>query len=500
MVSQALARILLAKQNEAHAQSPGVLPHVDLLTALNDPTLFKPLFNQHSWSQWKAFLATLFAQPLTEHQTKLYHDHTGRTTPPTQPFREAALIIGRRGGKSRILALIAVYLATFHDYSEYLAPGETPVVAIIAADRKQARVILRYCEGLLNAVPLLRPMIQRSDAETIELSNGVVIEIHTGRIAAPRGRTFVAVLCDEIAYWRSDDSANPDVEVINAVRPGLISIPNSMLLMASSPYAKRGVLWNTFRRHYGMNDASVLVWKASTLDMNRLADASVIHEAFEEDPAAAAAEFGADFRSDIDSYVAREIVDACTALGRHELPPLHMFSEQAASLSKSYQAFTDPSGGSSDSFTLAIAHKEGDIAVLDCIRERRPPFSPEATVADFAELLQSYGVHRIHGDRYGGDWPAERFREHGIQYEPSEKTKSELYKELLPLLNSHKVELLDNQRLAAQLVGLERRTARGGRDSIDHQPNAHDDLANVAAGVLVSVAGKANPLDVWMRL
>jgi hypothetical protein len=32
--------------------------------------------------------------------------------------------------------------------------------------------------------------------------------------------------------------------------------------------------------------------------------------------------------------------------------------------------------------------------------------------------------------------------------------------------------------LAAQLCALERRTSRGGRDSIDHAPGAHDDLAN----------------------
>jgi hypothetical protein len=30
---------------------------------------------------------------------------------------------------------------------------------------------------------------------------------------------------------------------------------------------------------------------------------------------------------------------------------------------------------------------------------------------------------------------------------------------------------------------LERRTARGGRDSIDHPPGAHDDLANAVAGL-----------------
>jgi hypothetical protein len=84
-------------------------------------------------------------------------------------------------------------------------------------------------------------------------------------------------------------------------------------------------------------------------------------------------------------------------------------------------------------------------------------------------------VNTVHGDRYGGEWPAQRFQAHGIIYKAAEQTKSDLYRDLLPLVNAARVELLDMPRLHAQLLGLERRTARGGRDSIDHAPGAHDD-------------------------
>src|SRR5258707_950432 len=90
---------------------------------------------------------------------------------------------------------------------------------------------------------------------------------------------------------------------------------------------------------------------------------------------------------------------------------------------------------------------------------------------------------RISRDRYAGEWPKERFRDHGISYEPAQKPKSDLYRDLLPAINSRKIDLLDHPRLLTQLVGLERRTARGGRDSIDHAPGAHDDLANAVAGL-----------------
>ena len=47
------------------------------------------------------------------------------------------------------------------------------------------------------------------------------------------------------------------------------------------------------------------------------------------------------------------------------------------------------------------------------------------------------------------------------------------------------VDLLEHDRLVTQLTSLERRTARGGKDSIDHAPGAHDDVANAVAGAVV---------------
>ena len=161
-----------------------------------------------------------------------------------------------------------------------------------------------------------------------------------------------------------------------------------------------------------------------------------------------------------------------------------------------YVAFVDPSGGSADSMTLAIAHKVDDRAVLDAVREVRPPFSPEGTVADFCALLKEYRITEVTGDRYAGEWPREQFRKLGVTYKLSEQPKSDLYRDTLPLLNSGKVELLDLPRLTAQLCGLERRTARGGRDSIDHAPAAHDDLANAVAGVLLLATKGRGPMRI----
>jgi len=115
------------------------------------------------------------------------------------------------------------------------------------------------------------------------------------------------------------------------------------------------------------------------------------------------------------------------------------------------------------------------------------PFSPEAVVTEFAAVLKAYRVKEVTGDRYGGMWPRERFDVHGITYKTSERSKSDAYRDLLPALNGNRVELLDISKMFNQLCSLERRVARGGRDSIDHPPCSHDDVINCAALALTSL-------------
>jgi hypothetical protein len=260
------------------------------------------------------------------------------------------------------------------------------------------------------------------------------------------------------------------------------------LLCASSPYSRRGALWEQYRKWYGVAGAPCLVWQADTRTMNPTIKQEFVDAQYERDPASAAAEYGAQFRNDIDSYVTREAIRGVTVPGRRELLPMSGVS---------YVGFCDPSGGSADSMTLAIAHRDrsNGIAVLDCVREVRPPFSPEVVTRDFAITLKTYRINRVIGDRYAGEWVTEQFKSNGIRYEPAEQAKSDIYRDVLPLINSGKVELLDLAKLEAQFVGLERRTARSGKDSIDHGPGAHDDVVNAACGALLR-AGAYRPMKI----
>jgi hypothetical protein len=451
---------------------------ISVSAALDDPALLGPYFAGDSWATWHAVLKAAEGLPLGDDELSAF-DRVAERTPPNHRVRELWTIVGRRGGKDSVASAIAT-VAALGDYRPQLRPGERATVMCLANDRDQAKIVHRYIAGYFKTVPLLQPLAVRETDDGLLLNNGVEIVVATNSFRSVRGRTIVAAVFDECAFWRSEEFANPDVATYNAVLPGLVTLPGSMLIGISSPYRRAGLLFDRWRRAYGKDDDDVLVVKGPSTAFNPLIPQSIIDDALAADPEAAAAEWLAEWRSDLADFVARDVVEGVVVSGRHELPPAS---------GTAYLAFTDPSGGSSDSMTLAIAHREKNrVGVLDAVREVRPPFSPEAVVGEFAELLKTYRIAQVTGDHYAGEFPRELFRKQGVTYETSDRNKSAIYLDSLSFLNSGKVELLDNQRLINQLCQLERRTARGGRDSIDHPPGAHDDIANSSLGALLLAA------------
>jgi hypothetical protein len=452
-------------------------PTVSLRRALDDPALLGSVLPGPSWLAWRALLIATMGEPLIDVERDAFRRLTGRDQEPLERCEEFCGVVGRRGGKTRAAATLGVYLAALCDHRENLAIGERGLVLFIAQNQRQASVAFNYAAGILDSVPLLGQLVIGRTSDTLSLSGGIDLEVRASSFRGLRGPTCVAVIGDEVAFWFSDDCANPDSEILNAVRP-MLATTGGLLIAISSPHARRGEMYATHKRHYGpAGDPRILVAQGASRDFNPSLPQAVVDRAYERDAVSASAEYGGQFRADLEAFVSREVVEDAIDSGIYERAPIS---------NTRYAGFIDPSGGAQDSMTLAIAHKEGRVLTLDAVRERRPPFSPEAVVAEFSDLFKRYRIAAIDGDRYAGEWPREAFRRHGIEYHSAKKTKSELYGSLLPELNSGNVALLDNPRLVAQLCALERRTSRGGRDIIDHAPGSHDDLANAVAGALVT--------------
>jgi hypothetical protein len=494
-----------------------VEPAITLTDAIGDPHLLGAPFKAASFWTWKVIAKLLDGELLDAREAALFRECTGRTRLPASPVRRMILLTGRRGGKDRFLSAVAVWRAALAvDWRRVMSPGEPAVVLLIGADRRQASILRRYCEGLLQ-VPLLKQEVLRSSDDVVEFRNGAVLEVGTNDSRLIRGRSAIAVLGSECCHWKTDEmSLSSDEEVVAAAEPSMAMIPDGgLLLLGSSVHRRRGYMFRQFKERWGREDDSdedglgAVVWLAPSATMNPALPAGVVRRALADDPWRAKGEYLSEWRDDSSGFIDRDAVEAAVDVGIRERLP---------SASIGYHAFVDPAGGSgTDSMVLAIAHRERDgRAILDVLREVRPKFSPSVVVGEFAQLLRSFRISRVTGDHYAGEFAREPFRLAGIQYEISERNKSDIYRDFLPLINSGNVRLLDVPKLVSQLCQLERKTGTAGRDTIDHPKGSafHDDLANAAAGALlmcsnrptlvvprsVIIAGMQRPpLNPWSR-
>ncbi len=415
---------------------------------------------------------------LTDEEQAIFRECVGRDYEP-RTCSELTVIAGARSGKdSRIAAPNGLYEAYIRDHS-YLAPGERGYVLIVAQDSRAGQVPFNYMRATIENSPMLRSSVLEFKKTEIVLDNNITIAVYPCNYRAPRGITIICAIADEVAFWRDETSANPDVEIIRAMRRGMANVPTAKLIKISTPYAKSGVLYDDFTRRDSLTDT--LLWVSPTWLMNPSVPSSFLDREREKDPVAFQREFGAEFSEDVATFIPAEVI-AGAVRDYRELPPID---------SVTFYAGCDPAGGGADAFTASVAHQDGERIVVDWVRGWRAT-KPESVVSEIAGLLRPYGIQEISGDRYSGAWVRNAFERHGISYNVAEKNRSELYLELLPALNQGRVDLPNEPTLIRELKGLERRTSRSGRDSIDHGIGGHhDDYANAVAVVVASLEAPA---------
>ncbi len=445
--------------------------------ALRDPALLgAALGDGRSWSSWLAVLRAAFGLSLSEAELQSFAAVAGGRRPPSARTRELWVVAGRRGGKSRIAAALAVYFAAFVPHR--LARGERGLVLCLAASQDQARVVFDYAKAFLTDSPVLRQEIDSITRWEIRLKNGITIAIHANSFRTIRGRTLCACIFDEVAQWRDELSANPDTEVYTSVLPSLLTT-KGMLVGISTGYARRGLLYQKHRDYFGSDSADTLVVRGSTLQFNGLLSEADLAAMRAADPAAAPSEWDGSFRDDAVTFLDDALIEQAIEHGRPlELAPFLTYGSY-------YQAFCDPSGGvGQDSYTVSVAHKEGDNYVIDVCRGTVGRFDPQEVTKQYAELLRQYGCTAITGDSYAGEWVLSAWQQEGITYTKAELPKSQIYLETLPLFARGLVRLPEHPKLLKELRLLERYTHRGGKDTVDHPRGGHDDHANAVCGVL----------------
>lgn len=460
---------------------------MDVVDAMISKQVFGPFFGDlETWKPAMVLLKVLSGRrDIDKPGMELFRRCTGLSELPRDRIRECYVVAGRRSGKTTISALLAAYSGLWGGWSKHVKPGEQPRAFCVATNKKQAQVAMNRIKALLRLNPTLRREVSKELSESVELKTGVVVETKPQSFRTVRGFTVGLLILEELAFWRTEsESPLRDIEIYNAVTPGMLNIPNSLVVGITTPFARgQGLLWRKFQEHFG-KPGPVLIWKAPTWVMNLSVTEQQIRDMYFEGlgPAAFAAEYAAEFREDIEGWLPFEIIDRAIAKGRPMLEPV----EGAA-----YHAFADPSEGlraGADSFTLGIAHSEqrdGErFFICDYVKEHKPPFSPAVVIQDVAATLERYNVKKVTQDRHAVAWISKDLEQLGIEVSVSEKTKSHLYEDFAILANKGVVELPDSERLRLQLLGLQRYLKSGGTVKVDHPGRTHDDYANSVAGAI----------------
>jgi hypothetical protein len=437
-------------------------------------------------------LKAIYGLPLDSGERDLWQRCTGRSTYPGAPFYEVTCIAGARSGKDSRLAIpIALYEATFGGADERLAKGERGIVPIVAQDEKATRVAFSYARDYALGSPLLRKLVEEARERELRFTNRIWLTCFACTAKSLRAWSIPSAIMDEVAFYRLEGALDADQEIQTAIRRGGVGFAYQRLVKISTPSIKGGVLWDDFSKYYGKDVQDVLVWKAPTTLMNPTITEARLAREQRVDPVRFAREYLGEFGADGETFLPGAWIEAAVVEGRQELPPV---------AGRHYVAAVDPSGGAADAFTLAVLHleAEGTRFVLDCLRawkgSRAHKVQLAAVVGEIAGVLQCYGLTRVVGDKYAGEWPRQEFQRAGVLYVPGELDKSHCYQELEPVLAQQAIELLDNPTLVRELRLLEKRYKLGGKTpTIDHPKGGHDDHANVLALAVATLAPARNP-------
>ena len=176
-----------------------VAPIVTLRKALVDTRYFGQQLVADSWANWKVLLLAIAGEPLEPAELATFEQLTGRARQPQDRPNEFFGVIGRRGGKSRAIAIYAAWLAACFDWRPILGAGERGQLAVIAATRDQAANVFKFIAGALGASSALRGMVTGRTADTISLKSRVDITVRPMSFRSTRGTTLIGAVCDEIA-------------------------------------------------------------------------------------------------------------------------------------------------------------------------------------------------------------------------------------------------------------------------------------------------------------
>jgi hypothetical protein len=401
-------------------------------------------------------------------------------------YSEAVWQAGRRGGKSLLADVIALYDIAARDHlRQYLRPGELRIAGIVCPRIDQAADHLANCRNLLDHSPRLKQMLVSATSEELLFSNAAAIRAYPCSARAARGGAWSSAILDELAHFIDADGSNAAAERVHAaVKPALAQFGEGegWLISISTPRWKQGQFFQLTELAKSGRFASMHYVHKATREMNPAISATFLEEEQRKDPDLFVREYLAEFADGIASYLSSEDVVGCVRRGVNILPPRSGVA---------YRTALDP-GFSQDAFAMTIAHQDGARTVVDgCWTWHRKGY--DVTLNEVRDLAQAYGIRELMTDQSSAEPIRAGLQRRGlsVDYKPwTNETKSNAFSGLKLGLNTRQIELPDNPGLVEELINLEARALPSGLTRIAAAGAGHDDRATSLAAVVDALRPK----------
>lgn len=439
-------------------------------------------------------------EQVTMTEVELYHYMTGKEYDITQIKLKNKInfIIGRRGGKSTLSAMLAIYCAIITNWKPYLQKTPFATVLVLSHSKEFSDEILEMLRSFIETSPLLKRLInikKKNTASSMNLSipfiekgkivySRVQIKVGAASSKTTRGIAACAVLCDEIAYWNLDENMKEtDEKIMKAVRPATKQFgKKALLIKLSSPGIRQGVLYNEHNKwNKGTLPSSYVVFKAPSWVWNTILPREEFLEEWSLDQDGFDSEYRANFVDALSNFILPEFIDLAVVKGLLFRPP------EGKNSTVVYRAAID-AAFKKDHFTFSVVgHFENRIKqyiLKGWTGSKKNPVQAREVAEYIRIICREYGINEVAADQYSYEPLRELFAIYDINL--IEKTftptfKKQIYFNLKRLVHSQQIDLLDHEILPKELKELVIEQASNGLIRIGHPAGGSDDYADSTA-------------------
>jgi hypothetical protein len=453
-------------------------------------------------------------------EVQIFEFMTGRTylafdeTDETTMKNMINLIVGRRGGKTTLSAMLAIYCAISTNWKIYLQKTTTAHVLILSHSRDFSDEVLDLIRTLIEDSPILSRLINRkrkNTASTMNLSMPFVVDgkIQNSRVTikvgaaskkTTRGTAACAVLCDEIAFWNLDESSKEsDVDVLKAVRPNMKQFGRlALMIKLSSPGIKQGVLYDEYLK-WNNNELpkNYVVFKAPSWVWNTILPKQEFIDEWKLDPDGFNTEYRANFVDSLSNFILPEFVDMAVMNGVKFNAPEGKGKEDKII----YRAAID-AAFKGDHFTFSVVgyngHRIKQYISKGWAGTRQEPVKSSDVAQYIRTICKEYDIAEVAADQFAFNPLREIFEKYGVtlkEYTFNPTFKKKIYFNLKKLVHSQQIDLVDNPIQTKEIKELVVEQSNAGNFKIGHPSGGSDDYSDsmaIASFLVTEAVGGAN--------